>query len=76
MTTATMQRNGAEPGTTWAGLAEDLAAEVATDAADHDRTGSFVSEGMALARDAGLVSMLVPAELGVAAPPTPRPAPR
>ena len=29
MTTATMQRNEAGPGTTWADLAQDLAAEVA-----------------------------------------------
>lgn len=63
MTTATMQRTGAEPGTTWSDLAEQVAARVATDAADHDRTGAFVAEAMALARDAGLVSMLVPAEL-------------
>ncbi|QYG92208.1 acyl-CoA/acyl-ACP dehydrogenase [Iamia sp. SCSIO 61187] len=38
--------------------------ELAVTAADHDRDGTFVDDGMTLVRERGLMSMLVPAELG------------
>ena len=64
MTNATLPRHEVEAETAWADAAQDVAAAIAGDAADHDRSGTFVSDGIALARDRGLVSMLVPTELG------------
>jgi alkylation response protein AidB-like acyl-CoA dehydrogenase len=64
MTTATLGSDRADPTATWLATAERVASEIAADAADHDRTGTFVMDGMELVRDRGLVSMLVPAELG------------
>ncbi len=64
MTTATLPRHEVEAESAWADAAEDVAAAIAGHAADHDRSGTFVSDGIDLARDRGLVSMLVPTELG------------
>jgi acyl-CoA dehydrogenase len=50
--------------TTWEDAARSLVPELATRAADHDRDGTFVQDGMDLVRDRGLLAMLVPAELG------------
>jgi acyl-CoA dehydrogenase len=48
----------------WVATARALVPELAATAADHDHDGTFVDDGMALARDRGLLAMLVPAELG------------
>jgi len=64
MTTATLQDYEVEPKTSWVDAAREVADAIAGDAADHDRSGTFVSAGIDRARDHGLVSMLVPTELG------------
>jgi alkylation response protein AidB-like acyl-CoA dehydrogenase len=42
----------------------DLGPDLAARAAEHDRDGSFVAEGMRALRDAGLLALAVPADLG------------
>jgi alkylation response protein AidB-like acyl-CoA dehydrogenase len=44
--------------------AAEIGPELATEAARHDRDGSFVDEGVRRVRDAGLLAMAVPTELG------------
>lgn len=53
-----------DPAGTWPQRAADAAMLIAPDAAEHDRRGDFVSDGMALMRRRGFTSMLVPSELG------------
>jgi alkylation response protein AidB-like acyl-CoA dehydrogenase len=44
--------------------AAELGPDLAAQAADHDRDGSFVEDGVRRLRDAGLLALAVPAELG------------
>jgi alkylation response protein AidB-like acyl-CoA dehydrogenase len=44
--------------------ATDLGPQLAARAAEHDREGSFVDEGVRSLREAGLLALAVPAELG------------
>lgn len=55
-----------DPPTTspWTDVARALVPELAARADAHDRDGTFVQEGIDLVRERGLLSMLVPAELG------------
>lgn len=55
---------GADPGGRWAAVARELVPRLAERADEHDRDGTFVSDGLELLRDHGLMSMLVPADLG------------
>jgi acyl-CoA dehydrogenase len=48
----------------WIGLARRLAPTLAERAEIHDRDGSFVADGIELVRANGLLSMLVPTEVG------------
>lgn len=48
----------------WIAIAGELVPQLAAHADAHDLDGTFVADGVALAREAGLLSMLVPAELG------------
>lgn len=48
----------------WQQVADDIAPALASTAAAHDRDGTFVTDGIALLREHGAMSMLVPAELG------------
>lgn len=48
----------------WQQVAHDIAPALASTAAAHDRDGTFVASGIALLREHGAMSMLVPAELG------------
>jgi len=50
--------------TDWVSTAQGLVPELAARAAAHDRDGTFVQDGIDLVRDAGLLALLVPAELG------------
>ncbi|HET9809192.1 MAG TPA: acyl-CoA dehydrogenase family protein [Candidatus Limnocylindria bacterium] len=50
--------------TDWVAVANDLAADFATRAADHDANDTFVAENYAKLREAKLFSAPVPAELG------------
>jgi alkylation response protein AidB-like acyl-CoA dehydrogenase len=50
--------------TDWVGRAESLVPLLAATAADHDRDGTFVHDGIELVRQAGLLAMLVPSSLG------------
>lgn len=50
--------------TDWASIARDLVPELTATAAGHDRDGTFVHEGIEAVRRRGLLSMLVPTELG------------
>jgi alkylation response protein AidB-like acyl-CoA dehydrogenase len=52
------------PTTDWLTTARDLVPELAARAAEHDRDGTFVQDGIDLVRDRGLLAMFVPAELG------------
>ena len=45
-------------------LAASVGAEIGVEAARHDADGTFVEEGLAAVRDAGLLALGVPAELG------------
>lgn len=45
-------------------LASDVGRRAAVHAARHDEEGSFVEEGLSLVREAGLLALAVPAELG------------
>ena len=63
MSTATLHRHTVER-TDWAEAARRVAEEIAPAASLHDRDNTFVAESIELARERGLVSMLVPAELG------------
>jgi alkylation response protein AidB-like acyl-CoA dehydrogenase len=51
-------------GNAWTAKAQELAADFATRAADHDTNDTFVAENYAKMRDAKLFSAPVPAELG------------
>jgi acyl-CoA dehydrogenase len=48
----------------WSALAQDVAAQIAADAARHDADDSFVAEAYALLKREGLFKAHVPAELG------------
>jgi alkylation response protein AidB-like acyl-CoA dehydrogenase len=48
----------------WATIARQVGAAAGERAAEHDRVGSFVTDEMSLVRKSGLVSMLVPEQLG------------
>lgn len=48
----------------WPAIAAATAAAIEPASARHDRENTFVADSLAAARDAGLVSMLVPSELG------------
>jgi alkylation response protein AidB-like acyl-CoA dehydrogenase len=52
------------PTTDHLATAHGLVPELAARAADHDRHGTFVQDGIDLVREHGLLGMLVPAELG------------
>jgi alkylation response protein AidB-like acyl-CoA dehydrogenase len=52
------------PTTDWLATAQDLVPELAARAAEHDRAGTFVQDGIDLVRDRGLLALLVPTELG------------
>lgn len=55
---------GASADGRWQQVAHDIAPALASTAAAHDRDGTFVADGIALLREHGAMSMLVPAELG------------
>ena len=55
---------GVDPAGHWLQVASSLVPALAARCAEHDRLGDFVDDGIALARDHGLVSMLVPSEVG------------
>jgi acyl-CoA dehydrogenase len=55
---------GASNASTWLALATELAPRLAIDAERHDREGTFAADSFELLRQYGLMSMLVPAELG------------
>lgn len=55
---------GAAADSRWIAAARSLAGPLAERAAQHDRDGTFVSDGIARLREHGCMSMLVPAELG------------
>jgi len=55
---------GTDPQGHWPAVARDLCGVIGEDAATHDRQGDFVTDAMNLARRNGLLSMLVPSELG------------
>lgn len=56
--------SGAPADSRWTAIARRLVPELAVHAGRHDRDGTFVTEGFDLVREHGLLSMLVPAELG------------
>lgn len=56
--------SGADPEGRWIEAALELVPGLAADAARHDETGDFVTDGISAVRGAGLVSMLVPEEVG------------
>lgn len=53
-----------DPRTDWVGLAGDIGAQIAKNAARLDESGEFVHDSFALFRETGLSSMLVPTEFG------------
>lgn len=55
---------GAPAGSRWVEVANELVPQLAATTDAHDRDGTFVHDGIDLLRDHGLVSMLVPADLG------------
>jgi acyl-CoA dehydrogenase len=55
---------GAGASSRWIATARALAPELAARAEEHDHSGEFVAEGFEALRRNGLVSMLVPADLG------------
>jgi acyl-CoA dehydrogenase len=55
---------GVDPASHWLAVARELAPRLAERTDEHDRDGTFVAEGFDLLREHGLMSMLVPAELG------------
>ena len=65
-TTATTTRHwtGAPADSRWIATARDLVPRLAATAEQHDRDGTFVHDGFDLLREHGLLSLLVPAELG------------
>lgn len=64
--TATPARHwtGADPAGPWIARARELVPELAARAAEHDRSGAFVTTAFERLREAGLLTMLVPSELG------------
>jgi acyl-CoA dehydrogenase len=52
------------PMTDWSRKAEEVAAAIASHAAEHDADDSFVKEGFAVLEEAGFFTALVPEELG------------
>lgn len=64
--TAALARHwtGAPADSRWIALARDLVVRLADTAAQHDRDGTFVHDGFELLREHGLMSLLVPVELG------------
>jgi acyl-CoA dehydrogenase len=55
---------GADAASRWITTARELVPQLAARAADVDRSGEFVHDAFDLLRQRGLISMLVPAELG------------
>ncbi|CAN5198288.1 acyl-CoA dehydrogenase family protein [soil metagenome] len=55
---------GAPADSPWITTARSLVGPLGTHAADHDRDGTFVAEGITLLRDGGCMAMLVPTERG------------
>jgi len=64
MTTMTTEWTGAPSDSRWLEAADDVSATIGEDAAARDDAGDFVYDGLEASRARGLVSMLVPAELG------------
>jgi acyl-CoA dehydrogenase len=52
------------PTTDWVDVARSLVPALAARADEHDRDGTFVTDGIELVRDHGLLEMLVPTSLG------------
>ena len=55
---------GAPDDSGWIALARDLVPQLAATAEQHDRDGTFVDDGFERLREHGLMSLLVPVELG------------
>src|SRR5215203_309906 len=55
---------GADPASRWLAIAADLRPALAAGAAEADASGEFVADAFVELRARGLVSMLVPSELG------------
>lgn len=55
---------GVDPRSSWLTSARDMIGEIAPTAAQHDRTGEFVSGAFEMLRERRFMSMLVPTELG------------
>lgn len=55
---------GSRADSEWIATARRIAPRLAESAVEHDRDGSFVADGIELAREHGLLAMLVPTELG------------
>ncbi len=64
MPTGQLHWTGAAADGRWQQVAHDIAPALASTAAAHDRDGTFVADGIALLREHGAMSMLVPSELG------------
>jgi acyl-CoA dehydrogenase len=62
--TAAKHWTGAPDDSCWIALARDLVPGLAAAAEQHDRDGTFVDDGFARLREHGLMSLLVPVELG------------
>jgi acyl-CoA dehydrogenase len=63
-TTMTTDWTGAPDDSRWLEAADDVRATIGEDAAARDDAGDFVHDGLDACRERGLLSMLVPAELG------------
>jgi alkylation response protein AidB-like acyl-CoA dehydrogenase len=61
---ATSHWTGADSDARWIVEGRTLARELALAAADHDRTGRFVADAFNMLRARGLLTMLIPLELG------------
>jgi len=63
-TTMTTDWTGAPSDSRWLEAADDVSATIGEDAAARDGAGDFVYDGLDASRERGLLSMLVPADLG------------
>jgi acyl-CoA dehydrogenase len=63
-TTATTHWTATDPDARWTSSARDVAQEIGTHTAEHDRMGDFVTDAFERLRAEGFLSMLVPTELG------------